>query len=87
MRDRIAEFGVQPEAIPGLPRTVRAARTFPALVPWLRMDRIYQRGFRVCSARVFRGLEWSRLSDHSPLVADLELLPQARRRSAAALGR
>jgi endonuclease/exonuclease/phosphatase family metal-dependent hydrolase len=76
MRDRLSELGVSPEAaIPGLPRTVRTARTFPALVPWFRMDRIYQRGFRVQSASVLKGLEWSRLSDHSPLVADLELIP------------
>jgi len=61
-------------AIAGAPRMVRAARTFPALVPWFRMDRIYQRGFRVNAARVLRGIEWARLSDHSPLVADLELI-------------
>jgi endonuclease/exonuclease/phosphatase family metal-dependent hydrolase len=76
MRDRLADLGVPAGmAIPGIPRTVRCARTFPALAPWFRMDRIYQRGFKVRSAEVFRGLEWSRLSDHSPLVADLELLP------------
>lgn len=55
-------------------RPIRAARTFPALVPWLRMDRIYQRGFLVEHARVLRGPTWARLSDHSPLVADLKLL-------------
>jgi len=78
VRDRLSELGVSPEAaIPGLPRTVRAARTFPALVPWFRMDRIYQRGFRVRSTAVLKGLEWSRLSDHSPLVADLELIARS----------
>lgn len=61
-------------ALAGAPRMVRTARTFPALVPWFRMDRIYQRGFRVNAARVLRGIEWARLSDHSPLVADLELV-------------
>ncbi len=65
-----------PEAVVAerAPRMVRTARTFPALVPWFRMDRIYQRGFRVNAARVLRGIEWARLSDHSPLVADLELV-------------
>jgi endonuclease/exonuclease/phosphatase family metal-dependent hydrolase len=52
---------------------MRAARTFPALAPWLRMDRIYQRGFEVTEARVLRGPQWARLSDHSPLVADLRV--------------
>ena len=50
-----------------------AARTFPALVPWLKMDRIYQRGFGVLGADVLRGPSWARLSDHAPLVADLNL--------------
>ncbi|HYF60856.1 MAG TPA: endonuclease/exonuclease/phosphatase family protein [Burkholderiaceae bacterium] len=50
------------------------ARTFPALVPWLRMDRIYQRGFDVHGADVLRGPSWARLSDHAPLVADLRLV-------------
>ncbi len=50
-----------------------SARTFPALVPWLRMDRIYQRGFELRGADVLRGPSWARLSDHAPLVADLEL--------------
>ena len=77
VRDRLAEAGgLPPRPISRLPRMVRTARTYPALVPWFRMDRIYQRGFRVSSARVLRGFEWARLSDHSPLVADLEL-PEA----------
>lgn len=50
-----------------------SARTYPALVPWLRMDRIYQRGFELRRADVLRGRAWARLSDHAPLVADLRL--------------
>jgi endonuclease/exonuclease/phosphatase family metal-dependent hydrolase len=48
-------------------------RTYPALLPWLRMDRIYQRGFDVTGARILRGPAWAKLSDHAPLVADLSL--------------
>jgi len=75
VRDRlVAGLGLEmePQAM-RQPRRVRAARTYPALVPWLRMDRIYQRGFEVRAARVLAGPEWARLSDHSPLVADLAL--------------
>lgn len=74
VRDRLAGLGLEmePEAM-RLPRRVRAARTYPALVPWLRMDRIYQRGFDVRAAQVLAGPEWARLSDHSPLVTDLGL--------------
>jgi endonuclease/exonuclease/phosphatase family metal-dependent hydrolase len=48
-----------------------SARTFPAMVPWLKMDRIYYRGFDLVTAGVLRGRAWSRLSDHVPLVTDL----------------
>ncbi|WP_269498885.1 endonuclease/exonuclease/phosphatase family protein [Castellaniella sp. S9] len=48
-------------------------RTFPSAFPWLRLDRIYQRGFAVRSARVLYGAPWRQLSDHAPLMAELEL--------------
>ena len=46
---------------------------FPARLPILRLDRIYVRGFHVQSAQVHRGRDWSRLSDHAPLAANLVL--------------
>lgn len=48
-------------------------RTFPSAFPWLRLDRIYQRGFAVRSAKVLRWRPWSQLSDHVPILAELEL--------------
>ncbi len=51
----------------------RPPRTFPAIFPWLRLDRIYQRGFSVRQASVLHGRPWTRLSDHVPLLAELEL--------------
>lgn len=50
---------------------IRHARTFPAMLPWLSLDRIYVRGFDVESAQVMHGVTWARLSDHSPIVATL----------------
>jgi endonuclease/exonuclease/phosphatase family metal-dependent hydrolase len=47
------------------------ARTFPALLPWLTLDRIYLRGLRVMQAQAMGGKLWARMSDHAPLVADL----------------
>ena len=52
-------------------RRVKSARTYPSLVPWFRMDRLYVRGFDVVDADVLRGPVWAKLSDHSPLVATL----------------
>jgi endonuclease/exonuclease/phosphatase family metal-dependent hydrolase len=49
----------------------RPARSYPAGLPLLRLDRIYLRGFRVKSARPMYGQHWSRLSDHAPLAASI----------------
>lgn len=48
-------------------------RTYPSAFPWFRLDRIYQRGFAVRRARVLHGAPWKQLSDHAPLIAELEL--------------
>ncbi|MBI3284020.1 MAG: endonuclease/exonuclease/phosphatase family protein [Burkholderiales bacterium] len=53
----------------------RHARTFPAGFPWLCLDRVYVRGFRVLEAQVMSGAPWTALSDHVPIVAALETLP------------
>jgi endonuclease/exonuclease/phosphatase family metal-dependent hydrolase len=52
---------------------IDVARTFPSVLPWLTLDRIYVRGFRVREVRVPKGPEWAQRSDHRPLVADLEV--------------
>lgn len=52
---------------------LQPARTFPAALPFLQLDRIYVRGFHVENAEVLHGALWARLSDHAPLVATLQL--------------
>jgi endonuclease/exonuclease/phosphatase family metal-dependent hydrolase len=47
--------------------------TFPALAPVFALDRIYLRGLRCRSLQVPRGAAWARMSDHLPLLAELEL--------------
>lgn len=53
------------------------ARTFPAGLPWLCLDRVYLRGFKVEEAHVMKGAPWTTLSDHVPITASLVLLDQA----------
>jgi endonuclease/exonuclease/phosphatase family metal-dependent hydrolase len=53
--------------------TGRAARSYPAAMPVLRLDRIYVRGLRVADAHVHRGRSWSRISDHAALSATMFL--------------
>ena len=57
----------------GVERKVTPARTFPAALPWFRLDRIYVRGFKVDTAQVLHGSLWAKLSDHAPIVATLKL--------------
>ena len=52
----------------------RHSRTFPSLLPLLRLDRIYVRGFKVLKTQVHRGAPWSQLSDHLAVSAELERL-------------
>jgi endonuclease/exonuclease/phosphatase family metal-dependent hydrolase len=62
----------------GLSRAVdpRARRvdcvTFPSLAPVFALDRFYLRGLACSSTFVPRGSTWARMSDHLPLVAELQ---------------
>ncbi len=51
----------------------RRVLTFPSRVPLFSLDRLYVRGLRCHASFAPRGLAWARMSDHLPLVADLEL--------------
>lgn len=51
----------------------RAAKTFPARWPMLRLDRIYVRNAEAHAPVVLPRRPWSHLSDHTPLVARIEL--------------
>ncbi|HEY6896743.1 MAG TPA: endonuclease/exonuclease/phosphatase family protein [Rhodocyclaceae bacterium] len=49
----------------------RPARSFPAALPLLRLDRIYVRGLAVEQCEAHHGTHWATLSDHAPLTAQL----------------
>jgi len=49
-----------------------AALTFPSRVPVFALDRFYVRGLQCRTTLVPRGGGWVRMSDHLPLVAELE---------------
>jgi endonuclease/exonuclease/phosphatase family metal-dependent hydrolase len=51
--------------------TGQVARTFPARLPMLRLDRIYLRGLRVQRARTLASPAWRRLSDHLAIGVEL----------------
>lgn len=49
----------------------KTARSFPSVLPLLRLDRIYIRGFQVKNARILHNRAWSRISDHAALSANI----------------
>jgi endonuclease/exonuclease/phosphatase family metal-dependent hydrolase len=49
------------------------ARTFPARLPLLPLDRIYLRNATACNVDVLSLHPWSHLSDHAALYAQIEL--------------
>ena len=51
----------------------RAAKTFPARRPVLRLDRIYVRNAIGHAPVVLPNKPWSHLSDHAPLAAEIEI--------------
>ena len=50
----------------------RLARTFPARLPLLPLDRIYVRNVRIDAPRVLSTRPWSHLSDHAPLAVAVQ---------------
>ena len=47
------------------------ARSFPARLPLLPLDRIYVRGFSIKQAHVHCGRTWARISDHAALTSTI----------------
>jgi endonuclease/exonuclease/phosphatase family metal-dependent hydrolase len=51
----------------------KPARSFPARLPTLRLDRIYVRNLKASHPQVLTTRPWSHLSDHAPLSVEIEL--------------
>lgn len=51
-----------------------AANSFPSALPFLKLDRVYYRGFHAKSAECLKDHPWDELSDHLPLLVELELM-------------
>lgn len=49
------------------------AKTFPARLPLLRLDRIYVRGVQMHEPIILPNRPWSHLSDHAPLAAEITI--------------
>ena len=58
--------------------SARVGRTFPSIAPWLKLDRLYVRGFDVHSAHIMAGRIWRERSDHAPICAKLSASNQTK---------
>jgi len=58
----------------GVAATGSHVPTFPSLRPFLSLDRVYVRRFRILKYQVLYGLPWRQMSDHAAVVVDLELM-------------
>ena len=65
----MASLGLHRARAAGSSRAV----TFPSLAPVFALDRFYLRGLSCRSTMSPQGMSWARMSDHLPLVAELEL--------------
>jgi endonuclease/exonuclease/phosphatase family metal-dependent hydrolase len=48
--------------------------TYPSRVPVFALDRVYMRGFQCVNTQVPRGAAWARMSDHLPMLVELQAL-------------
>jgi len=55
-----------------LPDSPRGPLTYPSRLPIFALDRVYVRGLRCTGLFSPRGPAWTRMSDHLPLVAELD---------------
>jgi endonuclease/exonuclease/phosphatase family metal-dependent hydrolase len=55
------------------PGVARLPATFPSRVPLFALDRVYTRGLHCVAMSVPRGPSWTRMSDHLPLIAEMEV--------------
>ena len=58
----------------GIEFTGQHAQTFPSWRPFLALDRVYIRGFKVRDYQVLSGIPWRKMSDHAAVLVELEIV-------------
>ncbi|MBS7806654.1 endonuclease/exonuclease/phosphatase family protein [Variovorax sp. PCZ-1] len=52
---------------------LRGHATFPSRLPLVQLDHVFARHAKIISTHVPQGKEWARMSDHLPLMVEIEL--------------
>lgn len=71
VRKVLGDVGLEAPTHPPMP-------TFPTALPLLALDHIYTRGLQRLRQHVPHGPQWTRISDHLPIVTEFGLPGQAR---------
>jgi endonuclease/exonuclease/phosphatase family metal-dependent hydrolase len=58
---------------PKMLHALRGHATFPSRLPMLQLDHVFVRHAKIISSHVPQGHEWARMSDHLPLIVEVEL--------------
>ncbi len=58
---------------PKMLHALRGHATFPSRLPVLQLDHVFTRHAKVISSHVPQGSEWVRMSDHLPLIVEIQL--------------
>ena len=74
------DIGLQRALSPAVGPSARQTKppTFPAVAPVFALDRIYVRGLQCVDAWVPKGVQWTRMSDHLPLIMEFVRSPEVR---------
>jgi endonuclease/exonuclease/phosphatase family metal-dependent hydrolase len=62
-----------PAKTPKMLHALRGHATFPSRLPMLQLDHVFVRHAKIASSHVPLGSEWARMSDHLPLIVEIEL--------------
>jgi endonuclease/exonuclease/phosphatase family metal-dependent hydrolase len=69
-----SNLGIAPAATgQALLHSLRGHATFPSRLPIVQLDHVFARRAKVVATHVPVGKEWARMSDHLPLVVEIEL--------------
>jgi endonuclease/exonuclease/phosphatase family metal-dependent hydrolase len=63
---------IKPES-PRMLHALRGHATFPSRLPMLQLDHVFTRHARIVSSHVPQEAEWARMSDHLPLIVEVQL--------------
>jgi endonuclease/exonuclease/phosphatase family metal-dependent hydrolase len=68
-----AALGSLPSARQPLLHALKGHATFPSRLPVVQLDHVFARHARMMHSHVPQGGEWAKMSDHLPLIVELEL--------------